>query len=141
MQMARKIRGASLAEVEAWRMPDDEGKDWAVWYGPGGSEGDTASVAARTSPYQYRFGEVQNVVGLIDNPVKNFLVTSVTIDLDDAIQWALHIDGDEARQRLDQAPEQKKLRIAAAVASDLIPKFGGEERWAGTLSDGIATII
>jgi hypothetical protein len=139
--MARKMIGASFADFEIWRVPDEEGEEWAVWYGPEGPEGDVASAVARTGSYQYRFAEIQNVVGLIDEPEEDFLVTAVTIDLDDAAQKPLRIDGEEARRRLDQMPEEKKLRLAAAFASDMIPRLGGEESWAETLADGIAEIV
>lgn len=131
----------TISDLEVWRVPDEEGDNWAVWYGPEGPEGDVASAIARIDRYQYRFGEVQDIRLLVDVPPDSFLVTVETIDLDDVVQKTLRIDGDDARRRLDQMPEQKKLRMAAAVASALIPQFGGEEKWAPSLADGLSQIV
>lgn len=131
---------ATIASLETWRKPDDSGERWAVWYGPAGEEGDVASAASKLGGYQYRFGEIQDVEGLIEEPPDRFLVTSVTVDLDEAVRDALRIDLDDARERLDQVPEEKKLRMAAAFASALIPKFGGSESWASSLADGVSEI-
>lgn len=129
-----------VAGLELFRPPDARGADWAVWYGPAGEEGDVATAVARTGPYQYRIGEVQDVRGLIDDPGDNFLVTTVTIDLDDAAQESLGIDGDSARARLDRVSEEKKLRMAAGLGAGYISERGGDEHWASTLADGIAEV-
>lgn len=134
----------SVEEVlgfELWRPPDVSEDDSAVWYGPEGPEGDVATAVARIGPYQYRIGEVQDVRGLIDEPEEDFLVTTVLIDLDNVIQEAWRITGDEARKRLDRLDDETQLRMAAGIGAGYMTERGGDETWVATLADGVAEII
>ena len=131
----------TFAGFELWREPDEKGREFAVWYGPAGPEGDVATTVAKAGPYEYRIGNVQDVRGLIDEPEENFLVTSYSIELDYVVETALRIGAEEARRRLDQMDEEKKMRLAVGIGVGLMEERGaGDEAWAPSLADGIAQV-
>lgn len=126
---------------ELWRFPDESDVDSAIWYGAEGPEGDVATAVSKTGPYQYEVAEVQDVRGLIEEPEENFLVTSVSIDLDNVVQEAWRISGDEARKRLDGLDDEVRLRMVVGLGAGYISERGGDQTWAATLAEGIAEII
>lgn len=125
---------------ELWREPDEMDPDHAVWYGPEGSDGDVATVAARTGSYEYRVADIQNVEGLIEEPQAPFLATSTWVDLVDAVRERLGISADAARARLDKLGDNKKLRIAAGIGVAALSERGGEEDWVDSLAEGVTSI-
>lgn len=118
-----------MPAIKMFRTPDEQGKGWAIWYGPGGRQANEATVVALLSRglsgEEYLVGEVQNVEGLIETPPKQFLVTYRAITL--------------PREYINRSLSTK-LRIAASAGVEELAERGGDEEWADTLQAGIGRV-
>jgi hypothetical protein len=112
-----------------WRKPDEHSGDyWAVWYGPGGVDGEYATeVEADVGGYTVR--EYSDVTGTItpDDPDEPVLVTQTYIWDDDLV---------EAIDELGIKPPKKDLdwlRLAVGYGVAYMHEWGGEESWTDEL--------
>lgn len=136
--MAKRVK--EIAGIELFREPDEVGPDYAVWYGPGGPEGDVATVATLSGI----MGEVQYVADVIEEPEADFLVTSTSVDLAKEVSDHFKDEEDpeeEAEDLLESLDDTEKMRMIASIGADHIPRYGGDEEWAETLQGGIDTLI
>lgn len=129
--MASKMHG-----IELFRVPDEYGDDWAIWYGAGGKEGESA-VAVNAYGGLYYVSEVQYVADLLEDPDDDFLVTRAYVDLVDVLASKLGAHQDEVEELLESTGSQEKMRMAASIGVEQIDEEGGEESWASTLEEGI----
>jgi hypothetical protein len=104
-----------------FRVPDEYYSGWAIWYGPGGVEGDCATEA-ETTGYDFTVSEYQFV-----SEEDQFLKTSthVTSDELEAAQVA-------RGQRMPRN-DQEWLRLAAGYGVAKLAYWGGEEDWVYSL--------
>ena len=97
-----------INEMEEWRKPDYQHTDindeivHAIWYGPAGPEGDTATEVERIYGDSYNVTEYVCVVGLLDSYPAPILATSTVIEAENALlapcygtQYMAHYGGEE----------------------------------------------
>jgi hypothetical protein len=129
----RRVRGLGALDantLEQWngkrfRMPDAFDGNSAVWYGPGGADGEHATVATFDGDdvivWEYTY-----VVGLIEDPYADYAVTKTHLACAD-IEAALPAGGGGFTSNL------QVLRWAAALGVAKLAYHGGEESWANKL--------
>jgi hypothetical protein len=115
--------------VQSWdgrpfRRPDvySEGTGYAVWYGPGGREGENATEV-ETSGSGFDVTEYQYIGG----PEEHFLQTRTWVDVDELTE-AQRVRG----QRLPRT-EEEWLRLAAGYGVARLFEYGGEEEMVDSL--------
>lgn len=119
-----------------WRSADGYAADGAIWYGPAGVEGDTATEVTwtcRRSRCEFTITEYQHVVGLVDNPPAPFIATSATVLTDEIDQalFALGLPG----LSVDREDPAEWARWAAGLGVAKLAHSGGHEEWVNELPE------
>jgi hypothetical protein len=112
-------------KIELWRTPDEHGGDWAIWYGPGGADGDDATLVrhsggGREGSENFDVYEVHNATGEIEDidPDSPFLVQSTFVEVP------------------SQGTMLKTMRAAAGIGVEQLSQHGGTEDWWDSLTGG-----
>jgi len=114
--------------AKKWRKPDVWIDGYAIWYGPGGAEGENAteveldSMGIQISEYQYLPGLVDGVV-----PGEEFLKTSTYLDIDDVLRA---LKGARIRK---PKTDKDLIRWAVGLGVAQIAYWGGDEDYTDEL--------
>lgn len=139
-------------EWEPFRDPDAEvSLSWAVWYGPGGVDGDVATEVELDGGSGIYVREYNNVVGTLDegsyDESEPFLVLETYLSADDIERVALAQHLDDLHDAMSEPDDPDEftivpddddarlliLRYAATIGVKYIGERGGEESWAAEL--------